>query len=93
MAQVDLTRITQLTAQLAATNTQMAAATDPTVKAFLQSQAEVLTQQIQAEATHAQMQVDSTNNMLDSLGLFSTLTAVLSGASGQIPSILALFKK
>lgn len=93
MAQVDLTQIAQLTAQLSAVNTQIAAATDPTVKAFLNSQAAVLTQQIQAEATHAQMQVDATNNLLDGLGLFATLNQVLAGASSQIPSILSLFKK
>ena len=93
MAQVDLTKITQLTAELAATNKQIAAATDPSVKAYLTAQASILTDQIQAEATHAQSQVDSTNNMLDSLGLFSTLNNVLAGASSQIPSILSLFKK
>lgn len=93
MAQVDLTSIAQLTAQLQALNSQIAATSDPTVKALLQSQAAVVTGQINAAAVHAQNQVDATNNLLDGLGLFSTLNQVLAGSASSIPSIIALFKK
>lgn len=93
MSQVDLSKIASLTSQIQALETQLGMTTDPTVKAFLQSQIGVATQQLQTEATHAQSQVDSTNSMLDSLGLFSTLNGVLGSVSGQVPSILALFKK
>ncbi len=93
MAQINLDQIAQLAAQLQALNSQIAITTDPTVKGLLQAQASVLTQQLQAAATHAQNNVDATNNLLDGLGLFSTLHQALGGMSGALPNIISLFKK
>lgn len=93
MSQINLDQITQLTAQLQALNSQISVTTDPTVKALLQSQANVITQQLQAAAAHAQANVDSTNNLLDGLGLFATLNSALGGMAQNLPNILSLFKK
>ena len=93
MASIDLTQITQLTSQLQALNAQISVTTDPTVKGMLQAQANVVTQQLQAAATHAQNNVDATNNLLDGFGLFTTLNQALSNVPQAIPNILSLFKK
>jgi hypothetical protein len=86
---VDLTNLVSLTGQLATAQAQAAAATDPTVKAILNAQIASLTAQISNEATHTQSQIDASNNTLNALGLFSTLTTAVGTAA---PSILALFK-
>jgi hypothetical protein len=87
---VDLSNLVALTGQLQSATAQAAAATDPTVKAILNSQVVMLTAQIGNEATHTQSQIDASNNALNSLGLFSTLTTAVGSAA---PSILALFGK
>jgi hypothetical protein len=89
MSTVDLSNLVSLTGQLQATQAQSNAATDPTVKAMLNAQVAMLTAQINTEATHTQSQIDASNNALNTLGLFSTLTTAVGSAA---PSILALFK-
>ena len=86
---VDLTNLVSLTGQLQATQTAVASATDPTVKAMLSAQVALLSSQIANEAAHTQSQIDASNNTLNALGLFSTLTSAVGGAA---PAILALFK-
>ena len=89
MSTVDLSNLVSLTGQLQATQAQAGAATDPTLKAMLNSQVAILSAQIATEATHTQGQIDASNNALNTLGLFSTLTTAVGSAA---PSILALFK-
>ena len=86
---VDLTNLVSLTGQLQATQAQVASATDPTVKAMLSAQEAMLSAQINTEATHTQGQIDATNNTMNTLSLFSTLTQAVGNAA---PSLLALFK-
>lgn len=90
MATVDLTTIVTLTNQISALQAQATAATDPTVKAMLQSQIAVAESQLQAEAQHQQSQVDASNNLLSNLGLFATLSNTVGSVA---PSIVALFSK
>ena len=78
------------TVQLNSLQQQLALTTDPTVKAFLQSQITMISAQLSAEAAHQQAQADASSNMLNSLGLFATLTNAVGTAA---PSILALFGK
>ena len=85
---VDLTVITGLTVQINSVRGQISAATDPTVKAILSNQLETLEAQLSAEATHQQAQLDASNNIMSSLGLFSTLTSVVGNSA---PTILTLF--
>ena len=87
---VDPSVIVGYTVQLNALQQQLAVATDPTIKAFLQSQVSMISAQLTAEASHPQAQADASSNMLDSLGLFATLTGVVGNAA---PSIIALFKR
>jgi hypothetical protein len=87
---VDLTTLVSLSGQLQATQAQANSATDPTVKAMLSAQVAMLSAQINTEATHTQSQIDASNNALNTLGLFSTLTSAVGTAA---PSILALFGK
>jgi hypothetical protein len=89
MSTVDLSLITGYTVQLAALQSQAATATDPTVKAMLNSQITTVTAQLAGEAQHQQSQVDASNSTLNALGLFSTLTSAVGTAA---PTILALFK-
>ena len=90
MASVDLSNIVQLTNQISALQQQANAAADPTVKALLNTQIAVASAQLQAEAAHTQSQIDASNNILDSLGLFSTLSNTV---GTMAPSIISLFKK
>jgi hypothetical protein len=87
---VDLSLITGYTVQLAALNSQAATATDPTVKALLAAQIATVTAQLSGEAQHQQSQLDASNNTLNTLGLFSTLTAAVGTAA---PTIISLFTK
>lgn len=87
---VDFSSVTSLAAQVQALQTAASAATDPTVKAMLTSQAQVAQTQLAANLTHMQAQADASSNMLDTMGLFSTLTSAVGSAA---PSIIALFKK
>ena len=87
---VDPSVIVGYTVQLNALQTQLASATDPTVKAFLQSQIGMVASQLTAEAQHQQAQADASSNLLNGLGLFSTLTNAVGTAA---PSIISLFKK
>ena len=87
---VDPSVIVGYTVQLNALQTQLATATDPTVKAFLQSQIGMVSSQLSAEAQHQQAQADASSNLLNGLGLFTTLTSAVGGAA---PSIIALFHK
>jgi len=90
MSTVDLSQIVQLTNQIAALQAQMQAASDPTVKALLQSQISVAEAQLQAMAAHQQSQIDASNNLLDGLGLFATLNNSIGSLA---PSIIGLFKR
>lgn len=87
---VDLSNIVSLTGQLQTATAQAASATDPTVKAILNSQVASLTAQIANEATHTQSQIDASNNALNTLGLFSTLSSAVGSAA---PAIISLFQK
>jgi hypothetical protein len=86
---VDLSNLVSLTGQLQATQAAAASATDPTVKAMFNAQVAVLSAQVANEAQHSQSQLDASNNTLNALGLFSTLTSAVGTAA---PTILALFK-
>jgi len=86
---IDLTTIVGYTTQLNALQQQAMTATDPTVKAFLNSQIAIVGAQLTAEAAHQQSQADASSNMLSSLGLFQTLTSAVGNAA---PSIISLFK-
>ena len=87
---VDLSKITGLTVQIAALQQQLPTITDPGAKALVGAQVAMLSAQLSAEAQHAQALADSSNNILNSLGIFSTLTGLVGGTA---PSIIALFKK
>ena len=87
---VDPSVIVGYTVQLASLQKQLAIATDPTVKGFLQSQITTVEDQLSAEAQHQQSQADASSNIMNSLGLFATLSNAVGTAA---PSILALFKK
>jgi hypothetical protein len=87
---IDLSAITGYTVQLNALQAQASSATDPAVKAMLNSQIAVVTAQLSGEAQHQQSQLDASNNTLNTLGLFSTLTAAVGNAA---PTIISLFTK
>ena len=93
MAQIDVSSIANDTAQLNALNQLIASTTDASVKAMLMAQASMLSNKIQAEATHAQAQVDATNNFMDNMALWQTLSGVFGGISANIPTIVNIFKK
>ena len=87
---VDPSVIVGYTVQLSALQSQLAAATDPTVKSFLQAQIATISAQLSAEAQHQQAQADASSTIMSSLGLFATLSNAVGTAA---PSILALFEK
>lgn len=86
----DLNAIVSLTTQLSALQAAQATATDATVKALLAAQITTCTAQLSGEATHQQAQLDASNNTLNTLGLFSTLTSAVGNAA---PTIISLFTK
>ena len=86
---IDPSVIVGYTVQLNALQAQAATATDPAVKAFLQSQIATVTAQLSAEAQHQQVQADASSNMLNGLGLFQTLSQTVGQAA---PAIINLFK-
>ena len=86
---MDFSAVTGLTTQIKALQDASAAASDPTVKALLNSQATVAAAQLNAELTHMQAQSEASSNLLSEMGLFATLTSVVGGAA---PSIIALLK-
>ena len=86
---IDLSTTVNYTTQISALQAQEATATDPTIKAFLASQINVLQAQLTAEVTHLQAQADASSNLLNTLGLFSTLTSAVGNAA---PSIISLLK-
>ena len=59
---VDPSVIVGYTVQLSALQSQLAVATDPTVKSFLQAQIATISAQLAAEAQHQQAQADATCN-------------------------------
>ena len=87
---VDPSVIVGYTVQLNSLQQQLQTATDPTIRGFLQSQISMVSAQLSAEAQHQQSQADASSNMLNSLGLFATLTQAVGGAA---PSIINLFKR
>ena len=87
---VDLSGIVDLTAQLTALQQAASSTVDPSAKAILQAQISIISAQLSAKAQHAQAQADASSNILENLGLFSTLTTAV-GANA--PSIIALFKR
>lgn len=90
MSTIDLSGITSLTVQINALQTAKAQVTDPNAKALIDAQIAMYSAQLSAAAQHAQSQSDAQGNILDSLGLFSTLTAAVGSGA---PAIIALFKK
>jgi len=87
---VDLDTITTLTVQIGALQAQADKTTDPSAKALITAQIGMLTSQLAATAQHAQSQSDASANLLNGLGLMSTLT---SSVGALAPSILGLFQK
>ena len=86
---IDPSVLVGYTVQLSSLQQQVATVTDPTVKAFLNSQIATVTAQLSAEAQHQQSQADASSNLLNGLGLMTTLTQVVGTAA---PSIIGLFK-
>jgi hypothetical protein len=86
---IDPSVLVGYTVQLSSLQAQAATVTDPTVKAFLNSQIATVTAQLSAEAQHQQSQADASSNLLNGLGLMTTLTQVVGTAA---PSIIGLFK-
>ena len=87
---VDPSVIVGYTVQLGALQQQLASATDPTVRAFLQTQISTISAQLSAEAQHQQAQADASSNLLNGLGMFATLSNTV---GTMAPSILALLTK
>ena len=81
---IDFTSVTNLTASIKAYQDAGAASTDPTVKALMASQASVASAQLTAELTHMQAQSDASSNMLNTMGLFATLTNAVGTAAPMI---------
>ncbi len=86
---IDLSNLVGYTQQISSLQDQMSKATDPTLKLILQSQITTLSSQMTTEATHLQAQSDASSNLLNGLGLFSTLTSTIGSAA---PAIIALLK-
>ena len=86
---IDLSNLVGYTQQISSLNDQMGRATDPTLKLILQSQITTLQSQMTMEASHLQAQSDASSNLLNGLGLFSTLTSTIGAAA---PGIIALLK-
>ncbi len=89
MATSDLDTITTLTVQIGALQAQADKTTDPSAKALIVAQIGMLTAQLSATAQHAQSQADASANLLNGLGLFSTLSSTVGTLA---PTILSLFK-
>lgn len=89
MSTVDLSSIVSLTQQLNTVQQLAQSATDPTVKAMLNAQIAQLSAQLAATASHAQAQADASSNIMNSLGLFATLSQTV---GTMAPSIISLFK-
>jgi hypothetical protein len=87
---IDLSTITGLTVQINALQQQVGVTADPSAKAYLQAQLAMLNAQLAAEAQHMQTQADSSNTLMNTLGLFATLQ---SSVGTLAPTILALFHK
>lgn len=87
---VDLDTITTLTVQIGALQVQADKTTDPAAKSLITAQIGMLTAQLAATAQHAQSQSDASANLLNGLGLMSTLT---SSVGALAPSIIGLFHK
>ena len=87
---VDPSVIVGYTVQLNALQAAETTTADPAAKALLQAQISTVTAQLSAEAQHQQAQTDASSNLLNGLGLFSTLTNAVGSAA---PSIISLFKK
>ena len=81
--------IVSLTTQINALQNALAQTADPAAKAIISAQLAVLTAQLSAEAQHQQSQADASANLLNGLGLFSTLSGIV---GGNAPSIINLFK-
>lgn len=90
MATIDMNSIVQSTAKIKALNDVLASTTDPSAKAYIQSQIAVETAAMTANAQHMQSQADASANILDGLGLFATLSSLV---GNQAPSLIALFRK
>ena len=86
---VDLSQLVGYTTQLKSLQDQLAVATDPVIKGFLQSQITTVSAQMTAEATHLQSQSDASSNLLNGLGLFATLSNTIGTAA---PAIIGLLK-
>jgi hypothetical protein len=89
MSTIDTSVLVGYTVQLSSLQAQASAATDPTVKAFLNSQIAMVTAQLSAEAQHQQAQADASSNLMSGLGIMSTFTAAVGNAA---PSLIALLK-
>ena len=87
---VDPSVIVGYTVQLGALQQQLASTTDPTVRAFLQTQIATISAQLSAEAQHQQAQADASSNLLNGLGMFATLTNAVGGLA---PTIVGMFTK
>ena len=85
---IDFTAVTSLTSQIKAYQDQIAVATDPTVKALLTSESAVASAQLNAELTHMQAQSDASSNMINTMGLFATLSQVAGTAAPMIVGLL-----
>jgi hypothetical protein len=89
MSTIDLSSIAGLTVQINALQQSMGTVTDPGAKALIGAQITMLSAQLTAEVQHAQAQADASSNMLNSLGLFATLSQTVGAAA---PAIIGLFK-
>jgi hypothetical protein len=87
---IDLSQITSLTVQIDSLQKQIPTITDPNVRALLDAQVRMLQAQLTATAQHMQAQADASNNLLDGLGLFQSLSNLIGNAA---PSIISLFRK
>lgn len=90
MATFDPSTIVSLTIQINALQQQMDKITDPNAKSLVSAQIGMLEAQLAAEAQHAQAQSDASNNLLNGLGLFATLSNTVGTVA---PTILSLFIK
>lgn len=86
---VNLDNIVSLTTQINALRGQAERLPDGPAKQLLEAQVAGLEAQLTAEAQHQQAQVEASQNIMSSLGLFATLTNVV---GQQAPAIISLFK-
>lgn len=85
-----LSDIVSLTTQIKALQNAINTTNDPSAKAILNAQLQIVSAQLEAEAQHQQSQADASANLLNGLGLFATLAGV---AGNSAPSIINLFKR